>query len=76
MTIRLAALIPPKFKGILQSLVAERWLESFSLVSHSRTGHGTGIFTYIWLMLMVNVDIRTSPVDASWDLFHKKGIEM
>ena len=48
MTIHLAASFPPKFKvGILQSLVAERWLESFSLVSHSRTGHGTGIFTYM-----------------------------
>ena len=25
--------------------------------------HGTGIFTYIWLMFMVNVGIYTSPMD-------------
>ena len=76
MTIHPAALIPPKFKGILQSLVAERWLESFSLVSHSLTGHGTGIFTYIWLMLMVNAGNVPVPWMRHGIYFTKKGIEM
>ena len=45
----------------MNPMVATMWFV------HSHRIHGTGIFTYIWLILMVNVGKYT--IDASWILW-------
>ena len=37
--------------------------------NHPHTIHGTGTFTYIWLILMVNVGKYTSPMDGMGSIY-------
>ena len=57
----------------INALLQEGWLRfpmskwSYGMLPNSRpthTIHGTGIFTYSWLILMVNVGKYTSPMDG------------